>query len=257
MTTLNKLGEVRAILADMGAESVPPSRLQKSPTYTSTSTLLVSITRLAHKTLYRAGRISNYGYKRKMPNWPFEATSVIVLGYGIEKIAYKVTSTDAKAPVMVVAVYYREPLRKSPDEVIHKKTERYQAYRKYFGDIIVPTTFGEIDNPWGEGTKPASIQPFLDKLERFSDYSQQQVKARAEEDAIFAKDLRSLKCGYDRMLADKHRPDFGGGNLVVVGSNIRIFDTGVLVPSDKYKRLRDASPAYNLVESIDISVLAK
>ena len=249
--------EIRAILADMGADTIPPSRLKKPPTYTITSKLIVNVTRIAYRILYRFGRLSNYNYKRKIPNWPFEAKSIIVLGFGIEKIAYKVMPADPKTPPMVVSVYHHESLRKSSAEIIRKKKEKYEAYRKYFGDLVVPTSFTEVDNPWGEGKKPASIQPFLKSPERFSDYSLQQLNTRVAEDSIFAKNLHALKEGYDKMLADKIRPDFGGGNLVVVGSDIKIFDTGAIVPADKYKKLRDASPAYKLVESIDTPVLAR
>lgn len=246
--------ELRAILADISTVRFEKPRSDRP-----------AAIRLAHMalvtTIYKVSHLAAINYEKKIPQWPFQAKDITVLSYGREKIVYKVTPEDQQAGDRVVSVYHLESMGKEPLEVIRKKQKNYETYRKYFGRLIVPTSFAVLDNPWGEGTKPASIQPFIENTDRFSNYSVAQLEARAAADAQFAENLRLLKNGYYSMLADGIGPDFGGGNLVVSGSDIMILDTGLVPTADRIEKIKRLvpgyAPDYALVGSIHILEIAK
>lgn len=104
----------------------------------------------------------------------------------------------------------------------------------------------------GEGVKPASVQPFITDMVKLRSYTVPQLAAKAADDPEFARDLRALQAGYRKMLRDDIGPDFGGGNLVVSGSNILVLDTGLVPTADKIRKSKKKVPDYELVESIRI-----
>ena len=243
--------EIRPILADMVLASEYPSRRELKPGSPAVARLAHMAVSSGHAVVRQAGKLANYNYERKVPQWPFKSRSTSVLGWGQEKIAYRVTPETDQVGDIVVSVYHREAMGRDPLDVIHAKKEKYEAYKKYFGELIVPTSFAVIDNPWGDGGKPASIQPFLKNTERFSDYTADQLRAREADDPAFAESLQLLKDGYHRMLEDDLCPDFGGSNLVITEAGVRIFDTGLLLSADESTRLRALVPSYKLVEEIN------
>lgn len=240
--------EVKAILADASVAETHPTSANRPERGSS-------LTRYAmhavHATLMRSGRAADRAHERSTPQWPLKGESISVLGYGVEKIAYRVTD-DATGLSNVVSVFHLKSLRNQPHEVIVEKRANYEKYKQYFPDIILPTSFVVLDNPWGDGAKAAYVQPFIEHAEKFSELSQEALQARAATDPVFAENLEHLTRGYNHMLQDGLRPDFSTNNLLVSGSDILVFDTGVMYPSDRESLIVRQSPNYRLIESLGV-----
>ncbi len=237
--------EARGMLADASIAQLHPSSSERPTPGSAPSKHMMHI---MHVALMKSGRLANKSYERKTPSWPVKGESISVLGYGAEKIAYKVSGDQAQDAV--VAVYHMESTRKNPLEVIERKKANYQTHQKYFGDIIVPTTFVVLDNPWGDGTKPATIQPFIKDTEKLGSFTEAELRERAGNDSNFAESLDQLVSGYQNMLADGIFPDFSSSNLLIAGSKIVMFDTGQVYPAAIMSRIAGTRPNYQLVESL-------
>jgi hypothetical protein len=209
-----------------------------------------------HVALMETGRLANKSYERKTPQWPLRGESIDVIGYGAEKIVYHVVD-EASASDSVVGVYHLKSMRNTPQEVIQEKRTNYETYKKYFGDIVLPTSFVILDNPWGDGAKPASIQPFVQEAEKFSALGEEALRKRAATDPKFAENLSRLTTGYGQMMQDGLRPDFASSNILVSGSDIVVFDTGTIYQADRDSEVIKQSPNYQLIESLTPSVTVK
>jgi hypothetical protein len=238
--------EARAILADVHGSKTHPSTSEKPAPGTPGK---IRLMHAMHSALMKAGKLSTRGYERKTPQWPLNTAAVDVLGYGAEKVVYRVTAADDKRQ-HVVSVYHLESMKQDPVEVLQRKRDKYNKYREYFGDLVLPTAFIIVDNPWGDGAKPAAIQSFVDGAEKFASLGREEIVARGQADPAFAANLDSLTSGYAHMMADGLRPDFARSNLLIAGSDIVIFDTGHIYPSEKQDATIAKSPNYELIESL-------
>lgn len=201
-----------------------------------------------HKAILAGGRRAGRNYNRKIPQWPIaEASQNSVLGYGAEKIVYRIQSKESEH---VLSIYHRESLRNEPLEVIRNKQDKYNTYRRYFGELIVPTQFMVVDNPWGKGGKPATLQPFVENMEELGPTTVEQLKMRAEKDGAFAQSLGQLVTGYRAMTQDGLYPDFASSNVMVSGSDITIVDTGMMYDSNRAEHLRALHPNYQVLEAL-------
>lgn len=239
----NLAKEVRGILVDSHAAETHPHTLQRLG---HGATIELRAKHAVHKAINHAGRLASVGYEKKMPRWPVAGEVISVLGYGAEKIAYRVDHGEGK-PSSVLSVYHRESIGKDPIEVVHKKQEAYDTYREHFGELVVPTAFMVVDNPWGDGAKPASIQPFITSTHKLADYSVEQLEQHLVEDPKFADNFRHLQTGYEGMKEEGVLPDFASGNVLVSGSDIMIIDTGTLFPAESAAQLRSLHPSYQPV----------
>lgn len=245
--------ETRAILADVSVAQTHPSSAEKpAPGSTRTRHLMHAM----HVAIMKSGRLAHKSYERKTPQWPIRGESISVLGYGAEKVVYRVTD-EAVDRDTVVGVFHLKSMRHTPQEVIKTKRDNYETYRKYFGDIVLPTSFVVLDNPWGDGAKAASVQPFIEDAEKFSELNEQVLRERAETDPVFAENLQKLTAGYADMMHDGLRPDFASSNLLISGSDILVFDTGVIYPADRESSIIQQSPNYQLIEILSSPVAAK
>ncbi len=246
-TIKHKVHDARGILADVSiAQNHPSTKEKPAPGSRITLHLMHSL----HAALLASGRLANRSYERKNPQWPIKSESINVLGYGAEKVVYRVNSSDHSSD-QVVSVYHMESLRnKDPLEVVKKKQQRYETYKNYFGDLVVPTSFIVLDNPWGDGSKPASIQPFIQNAQKFSELTEADIKDRAKNDSEFATDLDRLTSGYQKMLSDDLSPDFASSNLLISGSRIVIFDTGWIYTAEKANQLALRHSNYETLGSL-------
>lgn len=235
----------RAILADVSTAEIHPSSMELAPGARLEKRIMHAI----NVALLSSGRLANRAYERKIPHWPLRGEAISVLGYGVEKVAYRVRDSHGRGD-SVVSVFHLASLVKSPQEVIDIKRQKYQTYCKYFGDLVVPTLFVILDNPWGDGGKPASIQPYIENTQKFANFTQTELTQRAERDAKFAKNLDYLVNGYQNMSADGIYPDFASSNLLVSGSNIVIFDTGGICSVQKAAKQARLHPNYRLIEAL-------
>ncbi len=238
--------ETRAILADVHNSKTHPSTSEKPAPGTPGK---IRLMHAMHSALMKAGKLASRGHERKTPQWPLNTESVSVLGYGAEKVVYQVTSADDKAE-HVVSVYHLESMKQDPEEVLRRKREMYNKYRHYFGDLVMPTSFIIVDNPWGDGAKPAAIQGYVDGADQFAALGKDEIEARRQADPDFATNLDTLVVGYQQMMADGLRPDFARSNLLVAGSDIVIFDTGHIYPAEKQDATIMKSPNYGIIEQL-------
>lgn len=245
--------ETRAILADVSVSQTHPSTAEK-PEAGATSTK--RIMHAMHVALMKTGQLANKSHERKTPQWPLRGESISILGYGAEKVVYRVVD-EASASDSVVGVYHLKSMQHTPAEVVTEKKANYETYKKYFGDIVLPTSFVILDNPWGDGAKPASIQTFVQGAEKLSDLDEETLRERAATDTKFAKNLGHLTCGYGQMMQDGLRPDFASSNVLVHGSEIIVFDTGVIYPADRDSEIIKQSPNYQLIERLTHSLIEK
>ncbi len=243
----HKVHDARGILADVSiAQNHPSTKEKPAPGSRITLRLMHSL----HTALLASGKLANRSYERKNPHWPLKSESINVLGYGAEKVVYRVNSSDHSSD-RVVSIYHMESLgNKDPLEVVKKKQERYETYKKYFGDLVVPTSFVVLDNPWGDGSKPASIQPLIQNAQKFSELSQTDLEHRAKNDGEFATSLNQLVGGYQKMLDDNLSPDFASSNLLISGSKIVIFDTGWIYTAEKANQLALRHSNYETLGSL-------
>ena len=240
--------EVRGILADMSTAQIHPSTLQR-PERGSTAKLYMF--HIVHRGLYGSGKLANRNYVRKVPSWPFdyEPMNVAVVSYGQEKIVYRIRFGSHR-PDKVLSIYHRESLLQNPAAVVEKKRDRYEQYKQYFGNLVLPTSFMVVDSPWGGSGKAAYIQPYIEDLQPFGGYTADKLLAKARKDSRFDTTLRTLVQGYRKMQADHLVPDLAESNIVIAASNIPIFDTGKIYSLDRLEQLRAIHPNYVLIEEI-------
>lgn len=245
--------ETRAILADISTAEIHPSAAEKPE---PGSPFEKHITHALHAALLKSGKLASSMRERKVPQWPLKGESIDVLGYGAEKVVYKVSAGDS-TPNHVVSVFHFGSMKKDPNQVIKDKRANFEIYRNYFGDLVIPTSFIIVDNPWGDGAKPAIVQPFIENAEKFSDLSRDEIDKRATADPQFEADIRQLARGYTDMMTDGLRPDFASSNLLVSGSEIAIFDTGWTYPANKLSPVIQATENYHTIEILALSMDAK
>ncbi|HLC91984.1 MAG TPA: hypothetical protein VJC09_02945 [Candidatus Saccharimonadales bacterium] len=117
--------EVRGILADMSIAEVHPKTLEKPAPDTGNRMRLMHSVHLA---LYQAGRLANRGLERKTPKWPVRPEAISVLGYGAEKVVYRISGGEGQTDT-VLSVYHRESLVSEPTIVINNKKEKHETYK--------------------------------------------------------------------------------------------------------------------------------
>lgn len=243
---MKKVHEVRGVLADMHRSETHPKSIE---TPSSDDPRLAKAMHMAHRAILAAGKRANKNYDRKTPAWPIpEDSKVSVLGYGAEKIAYRIDS--AQGDRQVLSIYHRESMLKPPLDVVKKKRDRYETYRKYFGELIVPSQFMVVDNPWGEGGKPAVMQPYIKNMQELRLTDKEQIRSRAENDQIFAQSLGNLALGYRAMTNDGLYPDFAESNVMVADSRITIVDTGMMYSADRAQHLYELHPNYRALDEL-------
>lgn len=243
---MKKVHEVRGVLADMHRSETHPKSIETPP---SDDPRLAKAMHLAHRAILTMGKRANKGYDRKTPAWPMpEDSSVSVLGYGAEKIAYRID--PGQSDQQVLSIYHRESMLKPPLDVVRKKQERYDTYRKYFGELIVPSQFMVVDNPWGEGGKPAIMQPYIQNMQELRLTDTEEIRSRAEDDQTFAQSLGNLALGYKAMTADGLYPDFAESNVMVADSRITIVDTGMMYRADRAQHLYELHPNYQALDEL-------
>jgi hypothetical protein len=243
---MKKVHEVRGVLADMYQSETHPHSIETPSPY---DTRLTKAMHLAHRAILATGKRADKGYDRKTPTWPIPKDSkVSVLGYGAEKIAYRINPNQSDQQVL--SIYHRESMLRPPLEVAQKKQKRYETYRKYFGELIVPSQFMVVDNPWGEGGKPAVMQPYIKNLQELRLADKEQIRSRTENDEVFAQSLGNLALGYKVMTNDGLYPDFAESNVMVADSRITIVDTGMLYSADRAQRLYELHPNYQLLDNL-------
>lgn len=243
----NVAKDIRGILADMSSSDKHPSTFEKPDKEAGKAR---QIMHLVHRALYRTGRLAEKNYSRKVPNWPLPPHSpdgISVIAYGSEKVSYKVHLDDGED--VKLSVYHLEALRQNPHEVAMRKKKRHETYEKYYGDIVLPTAFLEVDNPWGEGKKPAMVQRYLPDIQEFSSLTREQIMEKAKVDPEFAASLNSLTSGYKRMIQDNMCPDFASANILISGSRIVLPDTGNLYKVGRLPHLKEIHKDYELIES--------
>jgi len=241
---MKKIHEVRGVLADMHQSETHPKSIE---TPTPDALRLAKAMHLAHRAILAAGKRADKGYDRKTPDWPIpEDSSVSVLGYGAEKIAYRID--PGQSDQQVLSIYHRESMFKPPLDVIKKKQERYETYRKYFGELIVPSQFLVVDNPWGEGGKPGVMQPYINNIHELNLSDKDATHSRIENDNIFARSLGDLVVGYEAMTNDGLYPDFANSNVMVANSRVTIVDTGMMYTADQAQHLYELHPNYQALD---------
>lgn len=237
---------VRGILADMHRSETHPKSIE---TPSSEDSRIAKVMHVAHRAILAAGKRADKGYDRKIPAWPIpEDSTVSVLGYGAEKIAYRVR--PATGDEQVLSIYHRESMTRPPAEVARKKQERYETYRKYFGELIVPSQFMVVDNPWGEGGKPAVMQPYINNMHELNISDKEEMRSRIGHDKVFAESLGSLALGYEAMTNDGLYPDFANSNVMVADSRITIVDTGMMYTADRAQHLYELHPNYQALDEL-------
>jgi hypothetical protein len=243
---MKRVHEVRGVLADMHRSETHPKSIEVPA---SDDPRLAKAMHLAHRAILAAGKRADKGYARKTPAWPIpEESGVRVLGYGAEKIAYKISPIQGDQQVL--SIYHRESMLKPPLDVVTKKQERYATYRRYFGELIVPSQFMVVDNPWGEGSKPAIMQPYIKNMQELELTNTEQMRSRAENDKVFAQSLGSLALGYKAMTNDGLYPDFAESNVMVADSQITIVDTGMMYTADRAQHLYELHPNYRALDEL-------
>lgn len=247
---MKKTHEVRGVLADMYRSETHPQSIE---TPKQDSSRMAKAMHLAHRGILAAGKRADRNYDRKTPAWPIPADSAIsVLGYGAEKIAYRIQPAEGEQQVL--SIYHRESMLKEPAEVIQKKQYRYETYRKYFGELIVPSQFMIVDSPWGDGSKPAVMQPFVRNLQELNLADTEQIKNHAEADEAFAQSLGNLALGYQAMTNDGLYPDFANSNVMIADSQVTIVDTGMMYNADQTQRLYDLHPNYQALDELSTAL---
>jgi len=202
---------------------------------------------VTHRTILRLGDAANWGYERKVPVWPVCGEVIGVLSYGAEKVVYQVSDGDPSLDA-VVSVYHRESIGRNPVRVASKKRQAYETCRHYFGSQVVPTAFVTVDNPWGRGAKPATVQSYIRGSTRLSSLTPAALRLREQTDDDFAQSMKRFRLGYSRMLADKFIPDFSSGNVLVQGGNILLCDSEILRGVGAIGRALGIHANYGLVE---------
>jgi hypothetical protein len=238
------LHEARGILADLSLARTHPATFEKPVDGASRVTTAMHVT---HRTILHLGDVANRGYERKAPVWPVFGEVVGVLSYGAEKVVYQVSHGDP-ALDSVVSVYHRESIGRNSVRVATKKREAYETCRHYFGSQVVPTAFVSIDNPWGRGAKPATIQSYIRGSIRLSSMSPASLRSREQLDRDFAQSLSRFRLGYSKMLAEKLVPDLSSGNVLVQGCNILLCDSEILRGVGEIGRALGIHANYGLVE---------
>lgn len=236
--------DIRGALADIGIASARPEK----PAVKIRNAKRLMYT--AHSLLYQTGRLANKNYKRKVPGWPLPVSNpycISVLSYGSEKIAYNVCLDNGENVVM--GIFHRESLLQHPHEVTKRKKQSYETYVHYFGRLVWPTLFLEVDNPWGEGLKPASFQTYFGEAEELGNLSQDEIARRLNTNPKFSTDFQMLVSGYTRMLRDGLCPDFATTNVLIVGERIILPDTGLLYGADKLDTLRQLHQTFEILDS--------
>jgi hypothetical protein len=243
---MKRTHEVRGILADMHRSETHPKSIE---TPSSQDPRMAKVMHLAHRAILAAGKRADKGYDRKTPAWPIpDDSAVSVLGYGAEKIAYRID--PGQSDQQVLSIYHRESMLKPPLDVIKKKQERYDTYRKYFGELIVPSQFIVVDNPWGEGGKPAVMQPYINNMHELNLSDKEEMRSRIEHDKVFAESLGGLVLGYEAMTNDGLYPDFANSNVMVADSRVTIVDTGMMYTADRAQHLYELHPNYQALDEL-------
>jgi hypothetical protein len=216
--------EARGMLADLSLARTHPVSFEIPVDGASHITRAMHVT---HRTILHLGDAANWGYERKVPVWPVFGEVIGVLSYGAEKIVYQVSHGDPGLD-SVVSVYHRESIGRNAVRVASKKREAYETCCRYFGSQVVPTAFVSVDNPWGRGAKPATIQSFIRGSTRLSSLTPAALRLREQTDGGFAHSMNMFRLGYSRMRADNFIPDLSSGNVLVQGSNILLCDSEIL-----------------------------
>ena len=236
--------EARGILADLSLARTHPATFEIPVDGASRITTAMHVT---HRTILHLGDVANRGYERKVPVWPVFGEVIGVLSYGAEKVVYQVSDGDPALDA-VVSVYHRESIGRNAVRVASNKREAYETCRHYFGSQVVPTAFVTIDNPWGRGAKPATIQSYIRGSIRLSSLTPASLRSREQTDCDFAHSMNMFRLGYSRMLADKLIPDLSSGNVLVQGCNILLCDSEILRGVGAIGRALGIHANYGLVE---------
>ena len=211
------------------------------------ASLITKAMHVTHRTILQLGDAANRGYERKVPVWPVLGEVIGVLSYGAEKIVYQVANVDLGLD-SVVSVYHRESIGRNAVRVASKKREAYETCRRHFGSQVVPTAFVTVDNPWGRGAKPATVQFYIRGSTRLSSLTPEALRLREQTDGDFAQSMKRFRLGYSRMLADKLIPDLSSGNVLVQGCNILLCDSEILRGVGASGRALGIHANYGLVE---------
>lgn len=241
----DSLREVKGMLVDMGTATHHPETLRTPP---PEATRIRRVMHMVHYGLHAVGIRLAEKHKRKQPDWA-KGEQLNVIGYGGEKIVYKIEG-DAEHLSRVVSVYHKDSLRKDPVTLLEQKRGHYNTYVQYFGDLVLPTEFEMVDNPWGNGKKPASIQAYLEGMTLLSDMTKEEIEARKNSDSQFERSCEALSAGYLLMRDDGLCPDLASSNVIVTDKGIQLFDTGVIYPVSSLGKLKSLQPNYTLVESL-------
>lgn len=140
---MQNLRELRALLAD-----ISEVRFESPGQSNSITTRIMN--RAILWMIYVISELATINYQKKVPRWPFRVQGVEAIGYGREKIVYKLSIKGEGKADKVVAVYHLESMGTDAREVIQKKQRNYETYKNYFDSLIVPTSFELLDNPWGK-----------------------------------------------------------------------------------------------------------
>jgi len=216
--------EARGILADLSLARTHPATYEVPVNGVSRTITAMHVT---HRRILYLGEVVNRGYERKTPAWPVFGEVIGVLSYGAEKVVYQVSDGDPALDA-VVSVYHRESVGTNAVRVASKKREAYETCRRYFGSQVVPTAFVTIDNPWGRGAKPATVQSYIRGSSRLSSMTHASLRSRELTDSDFAHSMNMFRLGYSRMLSDRLIPDLSSGNVLVQGCNILLCDCEIL-----------------------------
>ena len=242
------INEARGILADLSLARIHPATFEIPSDDSSHITRALHVT---HRAILRLARVSNRGYERKVPAWPVFGEVVGVLSYGAEKVVYRVSDGDPALDA-VVSVYHRESIGRNAVRVASSKRAAYETCRHYLGSQIVPTAFVTIDNPWGRGAKPATIQSYIGGSVRLSSLTPASLRSREQTDRDFAHSMSMFRLGYSRMRADNLIPDLSSGNVLVQGGKILLCDCEILRGVGAIGRALGIHANYGLVEqSVD------
>ena len=241
------LHEARGVAIDMAQAKSHPATLQVPDIDANLTRRLMH---KVHRSVLRAGKIARKGYERKLVEWPVaaEPDKIQILGYGSERVVYKVQVGDSRN--VVISVFHREGIIGDSHEVSKRKLDRHQTYERYFGDLVAPTLFLEVDNPWGEGKKPAALRSYVEEMTPLATMGVEAIRLKAQNDAVFASSLTQLLSGYQQMLNDKLVPDFADSNVNVVGSQIVLHDTGQLYTQDRLEHLQQIHPNFALLDQL-------
>lgn len=198
---------------------------------------------IAHTALMGVGKLREKRQERKEVSWPFRAERVSVLGYGGEKIAYRVNTGEGSAD-SVVSVFHMASFGQSPESVIESKMKNYGTYMSYFGDAVVPSSFIILDNPWGDGSKAALVQLFINNAQRLSDLRDDDLKLRMQQDVQLQSSVLRVADGYKRMISDGLCPDLSSSNVLIQDSKVRLFDTGLVFSAERHDKIAAIRPNY-------------